>query len=137
MAPPRAAPHTGSMPAQTIFVVEDAPLVRERLLELLGAVPGARVVGHAARADEAIHDILAERPDVVVLDLRLAQGSGFDVLRAVHEAAPEIDCYMLSSFATEPYRRLAARLGARDFFDKTTEFERVRDIIAARSATKH
>jgi hypothetical protein len=44
---------------------------------------------------------------------------------------------MLSSFASEPYRRLAARLGARDFFDKSTEFERVRDLIAARAATKH
>ena len=51
---------------------------------------------------------------------------------AVHEAAPEIDVYMLSSFATEPYRRLAARLGARDFFDKSSEFQRVRDTLAAR-----
>lgn len=137
MAPPRAAPQTAAVPPQTIFVVEDSPLVRERLLEMLDAVPGARVVGLATRADEAIHDILAEHPDIVLLDLRLAQGNGFDVLRALREAAPDIDCYMLSSFASEPYRRLAARLGARDFFDKTTEFERVRDLIAARSVTRH
>lgn len=120
------------MRTQDIFIVEDSALVRERLLELLGDVPETRVVGVAAGADEAIRDILAGRPDVVLLDLRLAQGSGFDVLRAVHELAPEIDVYMLSSFATEPYRRLAARLGARDFFDKSNEFERVRDTIAAR-----
>ena len=120
------------MTTQDIFIVEDSALVRERLLELLGEVPETRVVGTAAGADEAIRDILADRPDVVLLDLRLAQGSGFDVLRALHEVAPEIDVYMLSSFATEPYRRLAARLGARDFFDKSTEFERVRDTLAAR-----
>jgi DNA-binding NarL/FixJ family response regulator len=120
------------MTTQDIFIVEDSALVRERLLELLGEVPETRVVGVAAGADEAIRDILAGRPDVVLLDLSLAQGSGFDVLRAVHEAAPEIDVYMLSSFATEPYRRLAARLGARDFFDKSSEFERVRDTLAAR-----
>ena len=120
------------MTTQDIFIVEDSALVRERLLELLGEVPESRVVGVAAGADEAIEEILAERPDVVLLDLSLAQGSGFDVLRAVHEAAPEIDVYMLSSFATEPYRRLAARLGARDFFDKSSEFERVRDTLAAR-----
>lgn len=134
MAPPGAPAHTGRMPSQSIFIVEDAPLVRERLLEMLDAVPGARVVGCAAGADQAIREILARRPDVVVLDIRLAQGSGFEVLRAVHEAAPEIDVYMLSSFATDPYRHLALRLGARDFFDKSADFARVRDLIAARAA---
>jgi DNA-binding NarL/FixJ family response regulator len=125
------------MQTRTVYLVEDSPLVSERLLELLDAVPGARVIGLATRADEAIQDILAEQPDVVLLDIQLAQGSGFDVLRAVRGAAPGIDCYMLSSFASEPYRRLAARLGARDFFDKSSEFERVRDLIAARAATQH
>jgi DNA-binding NarL/FixJ family response regulator len=122
---------------QTVYVVEDSALVRERLIEMLDATPGTLVVGAAARADEAIRDILEERPDVVLLDLKLAQGSGFDVLRVVHERAPEVTVYMLSSFASGPYRQLAARLGAQDFFDKSSEFERVRDIIAARSATKH
>jgi DNA-binding NarL/FixJ family response regulator len=122
---------------QTVYVVEDAPLVRERLIEMLDATPGTQVIGAAERADEAIRDILEERPDVVLLDLRLAQGNGLDVLRAVHGIAPEITFYMLSSFASEPYRKLAVRLGAQDFFDKASDFERVRDIIAARSATKH
>ncbi len=120
---------------QTVYLVEDAPLVRERLLEMLDAVPGARVVGCAAGADQAIREILAKRPDVVVLDIRLAQGSGFDVLRAVRAGAPEIDLYMLSSFASDPYRHLALRLGARDFFDKTADFGRVRELIAARAAS--
>jgi DNA-binding NarL/FixJ family response regulator len=56
------------------------------------------------------------------------------VLRAVCERAPEIDFYMLSNFAADPYRQLAARLGARAFFDKSKEFERVRDLIAERTA---
>jgi DNA-binding NarL/FixJ family response regulator len=58
------------------------------------------------------------------------------VLRAVHRAAPEIDVYMLSNFVSEPYRRLAERLGARDFFDKSKEFERVRDTVARRAANE-
>jgi DNA-binding NarL/FixJ family response regulator len=122
---------------QTVFVVEDAPLVRERLIEMLDATPGTRVVGAAGRADDAILGILDQQPDVVLLDLRLAQGNGLDVLRAVHGIAPEITFYMLSSHTAEPYRQLAVKLGAQDFFDKATDFERVRDIIAARSATKH
>ena len=135
MAPPGGPAHTGRMPTQSIFIVEDAPLVRERLLEMLDAVPGAHVVGCATGANDAIREILAKRPDVVVLDIRLAQGSGFDVLRAVHEDAPEIDFYILSSFASDPYRQLALRLGARDFFDKSADFTRVRELIAARAAS--
>ncbi len=117
-----------------IFLVEDSPLLRSRLAELLGAIPGASIVGEAERADVAIRDILALRPDVVVLDLSLAGGtSGLEVLRAVCRQAPEIDFYMLSNFVAEPYRDLAERLGARDFFDKTTELERVRRTIAERA----
>ena len=115
-----------------VFVVEDSVPVRERLLALLGEVPGAEVVGHAAEADGAIRDILASRPDVVLLDLSLAQGSGFDVLRAVRPAAPQIDFYMLSNFAAFPYRQLARVLGARGFFDKTKELEQVRSLIVER-----
>jgi DNA-binding NarL/FixJ family response regulator len=118
-----------------IFLVEDSPLLRARLAELFGAIPGASIVGEAERADAAIRDILATRPDVVVLDLSLAGGtSGFEVLRAVCREAPEIDFYMLSNFVAQPYRELAERLGARDFFDKTTELDRVRNLITARAA---
>lgn len=117
-----------------VFLVEDSPAVLERLEALLASIEGAAAVGHASRAEEAIHAILETHPDAVIVDLKLSEGSGFDVLRAVHERAPEIDLYMLSNFAAEPYRRLAARLGARAFFDKSSEFERVREVLAARAA---
>ena len=119
-----------------VFLVEDSPLIRARLIEMLEGVPGATVCGHAAGAESAIRGILAARPDVVVLDLALASGSGFDVLRAVHPQAPQIDFYLLSNFAADPYRELAGRLGARGFFDKTSEFGRVRDAIAGREPCK-
>lgn len=120
-----------------VFLVEDSPLIRDRLIALLGRVPGTRLSGHASDADAAIREILAAKPDVVVLDLALANGSGFDVLRAVHPTAPQIDFYMLSNFASEPYRRLAEKLGARGFFDKSSEFERVREVIATRAVDQH
>jgi len=119
-----------------VFLVEDSAPVLERLHELLGAIPGAAVVGHASGAQEAIAGILAAKPDVVVLDLKLAPGSGFDVLSAVHAREPAIDFYMLSNYSSEPYRKHAVRLGARDFFDKTTDFERVRDAITQRAAAR-
>jgi len=120
-----------------IYLVEDSSLVRARLAALLEALPGASLVGEADRADTAIRGILALRPDAVLLDLNLAQGSGFDVLRAVCRAAPEVDVYVLSNFTAAPYRALAERLGARGFFDKSHEIERVRDLVAKRAAAVH
>ena len=96
---------------------------------MLASIPGARAGGQADGAAEATRRILAERPDAVVLDLHLKEGNGFDVLRAVRAAAPEIAIYMLSNYAAHPYRRLASALGARGFFDKTNEFERVREVL--------
>ncbi|HEX5093650.1 MAG TPA: response regulator [Burkholderiales bacterium] len=120
---------------QDIYLVEDSAPVRQRLAAMLTSIPDTRVVGQAEGAREAIRDILAKHPHVVLCDLNLKDGTGFEVLRALHEQAPEIECYMLSNFATQPYRRLAAELGARGFFDKSTEFERVRDLVAKRVAT--
>jgi DNA-binding NarL/FixJ family response regulator len=56
------------------------------------------------------------------------------VLRAVCRQAPEVDFYMLSNFTADPYRQLAERLGARGFFDKSKEIERVREVVAQRAA---
>jgi DNA-binding NarL/FixJ family response regulator len=115
-----------------IFLVEDSTPVRARLAAMLGGIPGATVVGEAAEADAAVREILAARPDVVVLDLGLARGtSGFDVLRAVRPQAPGIDFYVLSNSAADPYRQLAERL-ARFLRQEPGIRTRARDPLAAR-----
>lgn len=116
-----------------IYIVEDSPAVRDRLMAMLGEVPGTEVAGAAGGATQATREILASRPEMVILDLNLAEGGGFDVLRTLHAQAPEIDVYMLSNFSADPYRQLAQRLGARGFFDKTREFGRVREAVAAKA----
>lgn len=117
-----------------IFFVDESPESRSRLTRLIGGMDEARVVGHAATAQAAIAAILEKKPDVVLLDLKLEEGTGFDVLREVRRREPGIDVYMLSNYASEPYRRYALRLGAVDFFDKTTELDRLCDRLAARAA---
>jgi DNA-binding NarL/FixJ family response regulator len=116
-----------------IYIVEDSAAVRSRLMAMLGEVPGAEVAGAAAGATQATREILESRPEMVILDLSLAEGGGFDVLRELRARAPEIDVYLLSNFSADPYRQLAERLGARGFFDKTKEFGRVREAVAAKA----
>ena len=117
-----------------VFLVEDSQPVRERLTDLLKTIEGVDPVGSAATARDAEQAILAERPDAVLLDIKLADGSGFDVLRSLRASAPQIEVYMFSNFAAPAYRQLAQNLGARGFFDKTTEIGSLRRTMAARAA---
>ena len=114
-----------------VFLVEDSPMLRTRVEAMLGSISGATMVGHADGAQQAIAAILAARPHAVVLDLHLKEGNGFDVLRAVSKSAPDIAFYVLTNHPAEGYRLAAKRLGARGFFDKSTEFEQFRDTLAA------
>jgi two-component system, NarL family, response regulator DevR len=114
-----------------VFLVEDSPLLRSRLETMLASIPGATLVGHASGAREAIDAIDAAGPDIVVLDIHLDEGNGFDVLRAMQHRSPRPAVYVLTNFPGEAYRRTAERLGARGFFDKTNEFERLKASLAA------
>lgn len=114
-----------------VFLVEDSPLLRERLEKMLAAIPGAERVGHAPSAERAIAGIETTQPDVVVLDIQLEQGSGFDVMRAVRAKQPRVGFYVLTNFAHEGYRRMAERLGARGFFDKSREIEALQAALRA------
>ena len=117
-----------------VFLVEDSVPVRQRVTALLASIEGVHNVGSAATAHDAERAILATQPHAVLLDLKLAEGSGFDVLRSLRTQAPQIEVYMLSNIAAPAYRELAADLGARAFFDKTTEMDSMRKTIAARAA---
>ena len=64
--------------------------------------------------------------------VHLADGSsGLDVLRALQEQAPAIKVFVLTNFPSDAYRRASERFGARGFFDKSSEFERLREVLAA------
>jgi len=101
-----------------VFVVEDSSVMRQRLVAMLEEVPDTRVVGVADGADEAIAEIRSLRPRMVVLDLRLAQGSGLSVLEAVKRFAQAPVVAVLTNYPHEQYRARCAELGADYFFDK-------------------
>jgi DNA-binding NarL/FixJ family response regulator len=118
------------VPPLRVYVVEDSAPVRERLAEMVDSIAGARCTGSAETAEAAIAGIRQTRPDAVILDIRLADGTGFDVMRALRDYQPKPVFYVLSSFALEPYRRLAMKLGAAAFLDKATQIETIRQLIA-------
>jgi DNA-binding NarL/FixJ family response regulator len=114
-----------------IFVVEDSPAVLERLLELVNEVEGAEVVGDAAAFDAAVAGITATRPDVAILDIKLADGTGtgIDVLQRVRTVLPGLKAIVMSNFATPQHMKASTDAGAAYFLDKTTDFERITAIL--------
>lgn len=115
----------------TVLVVDDTDAVRERLVELVASVTG---VGQVWQADGfyAARRVLATcRPDLVVLDIRLRDGSGVGLLPSLREAGRSPVVTMLTSFPLEPYRRRCMAAGADYFLDKSSEVDRLLEITAA------
>ena len=120
-----------------IYIVDDSPAIRSRLADLLGRIEGVQVVGEAADAPRAVTDILALRPDSVLLDLNLGGTNGMQVLRSVHPLHPGIAFVVLTNHSELQYRRACERAGAAYFLDKSTEFDRVAAVIAEIASTRH
>ena len=117
----------------TVFIVEDSPLIRDRLVEMLGAIDGVAVVGDAETPPDAIAGILKTHPDYVVLDYQLNGGTAVDVLRALQPQSPATVFLVLTNHPNPQYRRLCLEAGASFFFDKSLEFDKVTEIVAAAS----
>jgi len=114
-----------------VFVVEDSAAVRERLLELIREIEDVEVVGEAESYDAAVAGILSTRPDVAVLDIKLAdeRGSGIDVLAEVRRGLPGMRAIVLSNYATPQHMKASADAGAEYFLDKSADFERIAEIL--------
>ena len=113
-----------------VFLVEDSPLVRERLIEEIASRSKTEVVGCAETESEAVEKLNKLDCDAVVLDLNLARGSGFGVLRSVRANPSHRPRIIVFTNYTYPfYRRLTMEMGADFFLDKATDFNRLLEII--------
>ena len=114
-----------------VFLVEDNPLIRERLIESLTSTGRIDVVGYAESEREAV-DALAEGSwDAVLLDLQLKQGNGLGVLRAIGPSRPHgAKILVLTTYAIPQYRDRSLALGADAFFDKSREYDRAVDMLS-------
>jgi DNA-binding NarL/FixJ family response regulator len=112
-----------------VFLVEDSLAIRARLAETIRGIEGASLVGEAGTVGGAIAGIRSTDPGAVILDLQLEDGSGLEVLRAVHPASPAIHVAVLTNYATDQHRRACMSAGAEFFLDKSSDFPRIREIV--------
>jgi DNA-binding NarL/FixJ family response regulator len=120
-----------------VYVVEDSPIIRRLLASTIEAA-GAELAGHSADASAAIADLTGLRPDLIVIDVSLKSGTGFDVLDALRNLDPKPPPIkvVLTNHASEEFRSLSFRMGANGFFDKGSETSQVLALINALAAEK-
>lgn len=112
-----------------IFLVEDSVLVRRRIAALIGRIEGVKIVGEAEESRAALAGIAASAADVVIVDLRLTDGSGLDVLARLARSSRPIVTIVLTNYSSAAFRSAYLSTGANYFFDKTSEFALARDTI--------
>jgi len=114
-----------------VFIVEDSPLIRKRIMDNLHSIGGFIVVGFAESEDDAVAAITETETDVAVTDIRLKEGNGIEVVRQVRQASlaspPKI--YVLSNYASPEYRHECELVGADAFFDKAADFETLAGLV--------
>jgi DNA-binding NarL/FixJ family response regulator len=114
-----------------VFVVDDALVVRNIVIECLEAIPGLQVAGFAGSEQTALAWLRDNPCDVLILDLELRQGSGLGLLRSLAslESAHQLVKIVFSNHADKSSRRAAAQLGASYFFDKMMDADGLRLLL--------
>ncbi|MBI1881603.1 MAG: response regulator transcription factor [Chloroflexi bacterium] len=112
-----------------VFIADDSLVVREHLVTMLDELAGIEIVGQAENVAEAISGIRNLQPDVVILDIRMPDGSGIDVLQNIKQdrAAPMV--IILTNYPYPGYRQKCLDAGADFFLDKSSEFDQIPKLL--------
>jgi DNA-binding NarL/FixJ family response regulator len=111
-----------------LLVVDDHEVVREGLVSLLDRRPGFQVVAQAGTVEEALTAAHTFEPDLVVMDVRLPDGSGIEACREIRAARPETRVVILTSYPDEEAVLSAIIAGASGYLLKQV---RARDLVSA------
>jgi two-component system response regulator DevR len=123
-----------------VVLVDDSALVRQGIKAVLAAhasTPPISVIGEAANVAEAISTVARLKPDVVLLDIRLPDGSGFDACKEILKNQPETRVLVLTSFTNDSFIYDAITAGAQGYLMKEIDpqglVQAIRDIASGKS----
>jgi DNA-binding NarL/FixJ family response regulator len=115
----------GKKAKKQVFLVDDHPLVRQALSQLINQEGDLAVCGEAETAPEALRSIAALKPDVAVVDVTLKEGSGLDLVKDLKLRHPELPVLVLSMHDESTYAERLLRSGARGYVMKDQASDKV------------
>src|ERR1700749_3535888 len=112
-----------------IYLVDDHPVVRETLTYLLNQEPDLLVCGEAEDAASAMREIPERNPDLVIIDISLKASSGFDLLKNLKSAMPNLGIVVFSMHDEKLYAERCIRAGAGGYVMKRESTKRILSAI--------
>lgn len=112
-----------------VLVVDDHPIVRQGIIQIISQEPDFTVCGEAESASAALQAIAALKPDVVLADLSLKESSGLELVKDVRVRWPDLPVLMLSMHDESIYAERVLRAGARGYLTKVEATERVIEAL--------
>jgi DNA-binding NarL/FixJ family response regulator len=113
----------------TVLCVDDHPIIREGIVSIVEGDPALKIVGEAETAREAIAAFRASNPDVTVIDLRLPDGDGVEVIREIRKDHPKSRFVVLTSAEGDVDMRRALEAGAQAYLIKGEVRAELRQVI--------
>ena len=110
-----------------VLLVDDHPIVLDGLAQLINREEQLEVCGGAATTAEALKLVASEKPDIVVTDLVLAEGSGLDLIKELKVRYPSLPVLVLSVRDESVYAERVLRAGARGYVMKDEAGDRIRE----------
>ena len=119
-----------------VVIIEDSALIRVRLAEALGEIPGLQIAGEAETETDALALLRRGDWDAAILDLQLRQGTGLGVLKALPRSNRPAGAKVIvfTNYSFPQYRARSLALDADFFFDKSRDFERVGEVLSTLAA---
>ncbi len=114
-----------------VLIADDQPVVRDGLAMLLGLIGDVEIVATAADGVEAVERARAERPDIVLMDLRMPRLEGADATRQILAANPSTRVLILTTYADDQFLFPALQAGARGYLTKDATAEEIERAIRA------
>jgi DNA-binding NarL/FixJ family response regulator len=111
------------------LVVDDHEVVRRGVVDVVDADPELTVVAEAGTVLDAVRRAAAVRPDVAIVDLKLPDGTGIDVVRSLRQDHPGIRCVVLTSFDDDEAVEAALDAGASAFVLKSVRGTEIADVV--------
>ena len=118
-----------------IFIADDSEKLKNSLAGALMDIPRVRICGQTGEISRVVDLIRQSAPDLIVLDLRMAGGSSFGLIRTIKLTLPDTILVIFTEYAYSLYRNRCLELGADHFFEKTMESEKLINLIQKLSTT--